>query len=115
MILFETRQTAIWFGFVLSVAVFVLPYTLRAATCNEAGRLDQYLSEWLSSGASVVQLTRQRLAGSTRAGDGGGGIDSIKKAYIAFFGNRAAPIAEIGYCDTVGLVGRLNHVLGKIQ
>jgi hypothetical protein len=84
-----------------------------AATCNDGSRLDSFLFEWLKSKPAAVSLTRQRLIAASRDGGTSAHIDSIKKDYVDYFGNRAAPASEIGFCDTVQLVGRLNFALSR--
>lgn len=84
----------------------------HGTTCNENGRLDDYLYEWLSSSTDTLALARQQYA---KWASDDSGRQAIVDAYTSYFGQRAAPIAEIGYCTSVELSGRVNYALSRFQ
>jgi hypothetical protein len=100
--------------FLLAVTVgfVVLGRTAHSAACNENNHLDDYLYEWLSSGDDALSTARQDF-GSWNQADAG--YEAFVRDYKTFFGQRTAPIAEIGYCTSVQLSDRVNYALSRFH
>jgi hypothetical protein len=82
----------------------------HAASCNESLRLDAYLHEWLSSSSDELARARQYYK-DWMSNDRG--YEAFVGAYKRFYGQRSAPLAEIGYCNSVQLGARANYALSR--
>jgi hypothetical protein len=78
------------------------------AGCNDNGILAQDLTEWLNSSPDVVATTRQLFNGIGNSNDN---YQIIVNNYDAYFGPRAAPIAEVGMCTQLDFLSLLNGLL----
>jgi hypothetical protein len=82
------------------------------AACNMNGIFFDDLLEWLGSSSDVVARTRSRLG---QVHNNSALLDEIVLDYTEFFTkqNRAAPVGEIGKCDTVELFSQLDQAVGR--
>jgi hypothetical protein len=89
------------------------PTEAVAASCNQNDILYQDLFEWLSSGPDVLARTRDRMNHLSDSAN----IDAIVADYKSYFNqqNRAAPVAEIGLCNTVDLVAQIDRALMHVS
>lgn len=102
-------------SYLLIAACWLVTAGAAEAACNKDNHFDDDLYEWLSSGADVVSLTRERLSKAIGGGGTAPYLDNIISDYKKFFSDkkRAAPVGEIGMCSTIELTSELDKILKK--
>lgn len=90
----------------------VLSGMAHATSCNEKGRLDDYLYEWLSSSAATRAAVREQFLKWHQEDVG---REAVVQGYTRHFAQRAAPLGELKYCTSVQLFERVGHALSRFK